>query len=403
MSEVSAAAIEIARGMLRKSVSPTRQRLADASSIDLLRALGVITSDQNLTNGGALLFVENASTGTIVSYTHRKTPAGQLTANENLLDPLLIAITRLFDLVNVRLETTPVSIGNGQQLHIADLPEPAVREAIINGLMHRDYYSRDRTVVEHTATQLRVSSPGGFLPGISVDNVLTTSSRTRNTNLSNAMRTLELAETAGSGVDRMYAEMARVGHKPPTYLATESKVEVSLAGGAPNAALTRYVATLPTEEANDADTLLIILTLLDRRVVSAGDLMPILQKPTVEEAQSVLARIASDYLGILEPTRETHRRALPNYRLREEAITALGSAVSYSRRTQDQLDRKIIEMVRVANEINGRMVKVLFDVDTVAASRLLRDLVNREILKKAKGPERGPGVKYVRGPRFPRG
>lgn len=401
VADLDPVAIQIARRMLARARNASSRRLADASDIDILRATGVVVEDQTLTNAGALLFSGEYDEQTLIAYVHRRTPTGQLTANEQLTGPLVTAIQRIFDLLDARLETTPVSIGKGQQLHIADLPELAVREAVVNGLMHRDYFSLDRTTVEHTVTQLRVTSPGGFLPGIRVDNVLTTSSRTRNGNLASAMRMLGLAETAGTGVDRMYAEMARIGHEPPRYAADPTKVEVTLLGGAPNTALARYVATLPSEEAEDADTMVILLTLLTRKTIDANELVPLLQKPSVDEAQSVLDRLASGALKLLEPTRESARRAHPKYRLREEALTALGSAVTYRRRTTDQLDRKIIDMVEETGSINSRMIQLLLDLDTVGASRLLVDLVDRNILRKTSEATRGPSVTYGKGAAFP--
>jgi ATP-dependent DNA helicase RecG len=121
----------------------------------------------------------------------------------------------------------------------------------------------------------------------------------------------------------------------------------------------------------------------------------------IEEAQSVLARLSGDEIRLLEPTRETARRAYPKYRLREDALTALGSAVTYRRRTTDQLDRKVIELVNETGTINARMVRILLDLDTVGASRLLADLVEREILVKTSEARRGPSVTYGRGAAFP--
>ncbi|WP_426517965.1 ATP-binding protein [Diaminobutyricibacter sp. McL0618] len=400
-SDADPVAMQVAREMLVRSNDASKRRLSEASDIDLLRAVGVVLEDQALTNAGALLFTRAYERATLIAYTHRRTPTGQLTSNEHLTGPLVVAIQRVFDLIEARLETTPVSIGKGQQLHIADLPEPAVREAVVNGLMHREYFSAERTSVEHTVTQMRVTSPGGFVPGVSVENVLTTSSRTRNTNLASAMRMLGLAETAGSGVDRMYAEMARVGHEPPRYIADPTKVEVTLLGGAPNTSLARYVSTLPPEEAADADTMVILLTLLTTKTISAEELTPLLQKAAVEESQSVLARLSGDDARLLEPTRETARRARPKYRLREEALAALGPAVTYRRRTTDQLDRKIIELVNETGTINARMVRILLDLDTIGASRVLADLVDREILVKSSEASRGPSVTYGRGKAFP--
>lgn len=199
----------------------------------------------------------------------------------------------------------------------------------------------------------------------------------------------------------MYAEMARVGHEPPRYSADPTQVEVTLLGGAPNTALARYVATLPPGEAADADTMLILLTLLTKKTVGAEELMPLLQKPVIDEAQSVVARLSGDDIRLLEPTRESARRAYPKYRLREDALAALGSAVTYRRRTTDQLDRKIIELVYETGTINARMVRILLDLDTIGASRVLADLVEREILVKTSEATRGPSVTYGRGAAFP--
>ncbi|MGI8874003.1 MAG: ATP-binding protein [Egibacteraceae bacterium] len=86
-----------------------------------------------------------------------------------------------------------MNLPGGQQLQLADLPEAAVREAIVNGVMHRDYRRRGAVHVDHTATRLVVTSPGPFVSGVTVDNVLTTSSRSRNAALSAAIRMLGLA------------------------------------------------------------------------------------------------------------------------------------------------------------------------------------------------------------------
>jgi len=117
---------------------------------------------------------------------------------------------------------------------------------VVNAVMHRDYRIPDRTVVDHAPTRLAVTSPGAFVTGVTAQNILTTSSRTRNPQLAIAIRTVGLAETAGSGVDRMYAEMARLGHQPPSFDSDQSSVRVTLLGGAPNSHLARFVATFPS-------------------------------------------------------------------------------------------------------------------------------------------------------------
>ncbi|WP_156761299.1 ATP-binding protein [Microbacterium karelineae] len=395
-------ALENARKLLAQLPDSTRRSYATATDIALLRALGVVTETQTLTRGGALLFTAAERPAERIAYTHRRTPAGAITVNEILHGPMLTAILRTFEYIEARNDRTPVSLRGGQQLHVADLPEGALREAVVNAAMHREYRSGSgRITVEHTQTQLAVTSPGGLVSGVRPDNVLTTSSRPRNPKLASALRFLGLAETAGTGVDRMYAEMARVGHQPPIYTATPEHVRVALMGGAPNTALTKYVSTLPNHERDDADAMLVLLTLLTKKTITAAEIAPLLQKPTVEEASAVLLRLATHDVAMLEPTRQSARRAAPVFRLREEALVALGTAVTYRRRTTDQVDRKIVDYVKETGTINGRVTRLLLELDTVQASRVLSDLVDRELLVKTSEATRGPSVTYGPGPKFP--
>jgi ATP-dependent DNA helicase RecG len=401
IDEAGPTALEAARVFLVRSADPQRRGYARETDQDLLRRLGLVTVDGTLTNAGALLFTPSTGRERI-AYVHRRTPAGKLAVNEHLSGPLLSDIHRVFDLVGARLDRTPVNLPGGQQLHVADLPEGAVREAVINAVMHRDHRRPGAIQIEHTATRLAVTSPGPFVGGVTVHNILTTSSRSRNPSLSTAVRTLGLAETAGTGVDRMYAEMARLGHQPPRFEADLEQVQVALSGGSPNSYLTRFVATLPPDEGEDADTMLVLLSLLTHRTVTARTMSPLLQKPE-GEALAVLDRLSAEPVALLERTRESARRSAPVYRLREDAVAALGPALTYRRRTTDEYDRKIIGLLLEAGQINARMVKLMLDLDASPASRVLGDLVERGILVKTSEAQRGPGVTYGPGPAFPAG
>jgi ATP-dependent DNA helicase RecG len=399
LSDVGPAALDTARRLLRAAPDPTRRAYAEETDEDLLRVLGLVTLRGTLNRAGQLLFCDPDPGAALVVYQYRRTPAGEpvVTRPEG---GLLQCLLRVLDLIEVRLDTTPVNLPGGQQIQLADLPQAAVREAVANAVIHRDYRLRGTVRIEHAPTRLLVASPGPLVQGVTVDNLLTTSSRPRNAQLASAVRTLGLAEEAGVGIDRMYREMVRVGHNPPTFEETPDQVLVTLIGGAPNTHLTRYVATLPPSEADDADAMLVLFTLLTRRVISAGQLSPLLQKGP-EEVEYVLRRLTAEPPAMLEPTRETARRRHPNYRLREHVITALGPAVAYRRRTSDEYDRKIVDLLRETGTINARMVRITLDVGATAASRVLADLVDRGLVVKTSDAQRGPSVAYGPGPRFP--
>ncbi|HET7476223.1 MAG TPA: ATP-binding protein [Dermatophilaceae bacterium] len=395
---VSARAIEDARTLLREAPDPERPRWAGLSVADLLRRLGLVTKSGSLTNAGALLFAADDARP-LVSYAHRRTRSGELTINQVLPGPGLTAMLRCFELINTRLDRTPINLPNGQQLFIADLPDLALREAVVNAFMHRDYQSTGIVQIEHSPTRLSVTSPGAFVLGVTPENILTVSSRSRNTALSDAIRQLGLAETAGVGVDRMYAEMARVGHQPPSFESDNFRVSVTLNGGAPNASVTRFVTTLPPERRSDPDTLLVMLALLGRRTVTAEQLATTLQKDSAE-VEIVLQHLVAPPVELIERTRESANLKAGVYRLRDRAIAALGTAVTYRRRLGDDTDRKIIDVVRELGQVNSKVVRTMLDVDTPTASRILADLVERRLLTKTSTAERGPSVTYGPGSEF---
>lgn len=399
LEHVDPVAMAHCRAFLAAHPDRASRGYAEEPDRDVLRLLGVVSSRQTLTNAGALLFTGRVQREDQISYVFRRTPTGALVANENLKVPLLTALRRVFDMIDGRLDRTSVNLPGGQQLQLADLPPAAVREAVVNAVMHRDYRMPDRTVIDHSPTRLAVTSPGAFVTGVTAQNILTTSSRTRNPQLAGAIRTVGLAETAGTGVDRMYAEMARLGHQPPNFDSDQSSVRVTLLGGAPNSHMARFVATLPPHDADDADTMIVLLTLLTHAKITAGGIAPLLQRP-VDETQSVLDRLSAPPVELVERTRQSIRWIHPEYRLREHAVAALGAVLTYRRRTADESDRKVLALVAESGQINARVVRLMLDLDPSSTSRLLGDMVTRGLLVKTSLAERGRNVTYGPGPGF---
>lgn len=187
---------------------------------------------------------------------------------------------------------------------------------------------------------------------------------------------------------------------PPPFESDGVRVTAALFGGAPNAPLTRFVATLEPDQQSDPDTLLVLVTLLQSRTVTAESLGPLLQKGA-EETETALRHLAAAGTDLIERTRGSATHRMGTYRLRSEVLAALGPAVAYHRRTQDDSDRKVIDIVRETGQVNGRLVRSLLDIDASTASRIIGGLVERGVLIKTSEAQRGPSVTYGRGPAFP--
>ncbi|WP_341718138.1 putative DNA binding domain-containing protein [Micromonospora sp. FIMYZ51] len=402
LEDVDPLALRQCRRLLSNSVDSRRQSYARLSDNDLLRSLKAVGDDEKLTHAGELLLCTAASSAPVdaVVYQHRRTQAGEPDAIMRLGTPLVLAFDELLQAIRARQGITPVTLADGQQLQIEDYPMAAVREAVANALIHGDWRARLPVSVEHSTQYLKVTSPGPLVSGITVNNILTKGSRARHPALASAFRLLGLAEEVGQGVDRMYREMIRSGRDTPLISEDNDQVTVLFRGQAPNTRITKFLATLPPEEQDDTDALLIVLVLCSKRTITAKQLAPIIQRSELE-GQAVLRRLSSDPSMLLEPTRGTANRTQPTYRLTADALTRLGNAVSYHGRTSDEVDRKIVEHMRDYGEINNRTVQRLFDVDVYAARDILKDLVERQIITRTSEQTRGVAVRYGQGSLFP--
>jgi ATP-dependent DNA helicase RecG len=199
----------------------------------------------------------------------------------------------------------------------------------------------------------------------------------------------------------MYREMIRSGQEVPLIEDGTDYVRVVLSGGAPRTSISRFVAQLPAEEREDTDAMLVLYTLCRRRTVSSVTMAPILQKGEAE-TELILRRLSHDTPGILEPTRESARARRRQFRLRGDALRALGTAVRYNRRTIDETDRKVVSHVAEYGRVTNRTLQNMFDIDVFRARDLLADLQARGILVRTSEATRGRNVEYGPGSKFPR-
>ncbi|MEV7013249.1 RNA-binding domain-containing protein [Streptosporangium sp. NPDC051022] len=402
IEDIDPLALRYCRRLLQNSSDVKRQSYGRLSDIDLLRALKVVTDDGLLNRAGEILLCEESTSTSpeLAVYQHRRTQAGEADAIVRMQSPMVLAFEEVLQSIRARQGITPVTLVDGQQIQIEDYPSAAVREAIANAFIHGDWRLRSPIQIDHSVEYLRITSPGPLVNGITVNNILTTGSRARYPTLAAAFRLLGLAEEVGQGVDRMYREMIKSGRDAPVITEDRDQVTVAFRGQPPNTKIARFLATLPTEEQEDTDALLIIRTLCRKRTVDAHEIAPIIQR-SADEAQASLLRLSTSPVDILEPTRGTTRRTFPSYRLRGEVVARLGAAVSYHSRAIDEIDRKVIEHIRDYGEVNSRTIQRLFDVDVYPARDILRDLVGRELITRISEQTRGTAVRYGPGPAFP--
>lgn len=405
IEHISPSAIEELRRLLLAAGDGPSMRRSQLSPADLLRECGVLGERGFLNRAGALLFCSDRaeSPSMNLQYLRRRTPGGPLShPATDLGAPVLLALSETLALIEAINETSAVTLPNGVQQQLETIPRAAVREAIVNAVAHRDYRLPEQVSIEHSPTTLVVASPGELVFGVTESNLLTHVSKPRNRALAGALGTVRLAERAGTGVDTMVRAMIRAGHAPPEFHSAEERVRVVLHGGAPVARVAALIAQLPDELSEDTDAVLIVHHLRSHSTVDAVTLAQVIQKSEAEAADA-LRRLSDDRLDLLEPTRESRRSRGPAYRFRERVRSQLGTLLPYHRNQRDEVDRRIIAHLREYGTISNQTARNLFQVEVVRASLILRDLAERDVIRKTRdSPQRGPTVRYEPGARFPR-
>jgi len=100
---------------------------------------------------------------------------------------------------------------------IPEIPEDALRESVVNALMHRDYgFAGARVMVQMFPDRVEVSDPGGLPPGLDPRRFGTKSVH-RNELIADLLHRLRLGERIGSGIRRMRASMRAAGLMPPEF------------------------------------------------------------------------------------------------------------------------------------------------------------------------------------------
>lgn len=95
-----------------------------------------------------------------------------------------------------------------------DYPEIAVREALLNLLVHREYSYRASALISIYENRIEFVSIGGLMPGIELQDVMLGLSICRNPNLANVFYRLHLIEAYGTGMQKIMGAYSKVQNQP---------------------------------------------------------------------------------------------------------------------------------------------------------------------------------------------
>ena len=86
-----------------------------------------------------------------------------------------------------------------------DYPEAAIREALLNALVHRDYSFSGSTIINISDTRMEFISLGGLMAGLTAEDIQNGISQPRNRKLAEVFHRLNFIEAYGTGIRRIFA------------------------------------------------------------------------------------------------------------------------------------------------------------------------------------------------------
>ena len=181
-------------------------------SEDKYKALGIVSiNDELFTN-----------LGLIISDQCRHTIKAAVFADEeniNFVDhrefggSVFSQIENAFEYIMLNNKNRSVFSGI-DRIDIPDYPEAAIREALLNAVVHRDYGFSGSIIININSKCIDIISIGGLVSGLSEEDIMNGISQPRNRNLAEMFHRLKYIESYGTGIRKILSLYSDQENKP---------------------------------------------------------------------------------------------------------------------------------------------------------------------------------------------
>lgn len=226
-------------------VKSERKNLADNVSDDEILELMGVTSDGTPTLAGLMTFSKYPQTyfpqlcitavalpGTEMGETG--TDGERFIDNKRITGAIPDMLEEAVEFVRTNSRTKTIIDDNGKRVDKNEYPIKAVREAILNALVHRDYsiYTENTPIrIEMYRDRMEVTNSGGLYGKISIDALGKVHPGTRNAALANMLELLNITENRYSGIPTMRREFLNAGLPAPNFSVIHGEFKVVMRNG----------------------------------------------------------------------------------------------------------------------------------------------------------------------------
>ena len=325
-------------------VRDSRSTLPDLEDNDFLRDLQLTKYDGNverLTVAGLLFVGKEKSIQRLlpqaeVIYLHYS--ADNLEEYDARLDmklPLINVIDKLTERIRAYSKIENIQVGLFR-LEVEDFPEKVFQEALLNALSHRDYQSNAAVYVKQYPDRIAIENPGGFLDGITENNIITHPSVPRNKLIAETLQNLKYVQRTGQGVDIIFKEMISMGKPYPKYKSFNDAVSLTIFSAIDHTEFIKFITEVQEKNSRimPLAEMMILRDLMDNRKEPLSMLAGTIQK-SLDETKRSCNELIND--GLIEIVGK-------EYMLTAKVYEALKSDVEYTR-------DKTIQYIKAKNMI----------------------------------------------------
>ena len=376
-------------------VRDSKSTLPDLDDIDFLRDLQLIKFDgdiEKLTIAGLLFVGKEPSIQRLlpqaeVIYLHYSTNnLEEYDARIDMKLPLISVIDKLTERVQAYSKIENIQVGLFR-LEVEDFPKRVFQEALLNALSHRDYQSNAAVYVKQYPDRIVIENPGGFLDGITENNIITHPSIPRNKLIAETLQNLKYVQRTGQGVDIIFKDMVSMGKPYPKYRSFNDAVSLTIFSAIDNIEFVKFITEIQdkSNKIMPLAEMMILRTLLDNRKEQLSELSKKVQK-SLDETKKLCNELVNS--GLIEIVGK-------EYMLTAKVYEALKSDVEYTRdKTIQYIKAKsmILEYLQTNDQITSAKIQEMCGF-TKQQARIVIDKMRSGKLIALKG--KGPAARYV--------
>jgi ATP-dependent DNA helicase RecG len=176
-----------------------------------MMTLGLVNADRIYTNLGLLL--SDQCIHTIKAASFEGTSKSVFKDRREFSGSLLKQMNDAYNFIDL-YNKTRAEFSKLHRIDRLDYPEEALREALLNSLVHREYSFSGSTLISIFDDRIEFVSIGGLIRGLTLNDILFGVSQCRNEKLATVFYRLKLIEVYGTGIQKIMDSYKESKEKP---------------------------------------------------------------------------------------------------------------------------------------------------------------------------------------------